>query len=179
MSYLTPTELARVWTLRPDVFSTLTHHMSLFEARTGRRTTVPRDGGVRSLARQGELYADSLDASGDVKPGYRAAKPDDSAHPLGAAYHLRIVGATSYADPGYETLAQIGEELGMRAGLHFKGTPDPEHFETNESQQVRQRLWDDVVRRRLQRTLVAVGVVSAIGACVWLGLKSFNRDTDD
>lgn len=177
MSYLTPTELTRVWNLRPDVFSTLTRHMAAFERRTGRRTTVPKDGGVRTNQRQGEIYADSLATTGGFKPEYRAAPAGSSAHELGAAYDLQIVGASGFNDPLYEQLARVGEELGLVAGLHFKsGPPDPFHFETNESQEVRRRLWHETVRRRLRRALVAGGVVAAIGICLWLGWQSFTKN---
>lgn len=177
MSYLSPTELARVWALRPDVLSTLTRHMAEFEKRTGRRTTVPKDGGVRTFQRQGQIYADSTDASGAFKPQSRAAPAGSSAHELGAAYDLQIVGGSGFTDPGYAVLAQIGEELGMVAGLHFKnGPPDPFHFETAETQQVRQRLWADVVRGRLQRALIAGAAVTALGLCVWLGWRSITQN---
>jgi len=176
MSYLSIPELLRVQNLRPDVLSTLTAHMAEFERQTGRKSYVPPDGGMRTHERQRELYADSLDASGNVKPGYRAAPPGLSAHETGAAYHLRIVGAAADTnDPGYETLAQIGEQLGMIAGKHFKtGTPDPEHFETNESTDTRRRLWAEVVQRRLWRAaLVVTGV--GVGVGLWLKYRPRRR----
>lgn len=178
MSYLTPLELARVWSIRPDLFSTLTHHMALFEQRSGgRRTQIPANAGVRTTATQRAIYADSLAADGkSFKPGYRAAPPGSSAHELGAAYDLQIVGARA-DDPGYELLAQIGEELGLVAGKHFRsGPPDPFHFETNETPEVRRRLWNETVRRRLRRALVAGGIVTAIGISLWLGWRSLKRN---
>ena len=176
MSYLSPIEVARVWNMRPDVLATLTRHMALFELRTGRKTTVPRDGGVRTAARQAEIHADSLAVGGGFKPEHRAAAAGSSAHEYGAAYDLHIVGASGFSDPLYETLARIGEELGLVAGLHFKsGPPDPFHFETKETNDVRRRQWAALVGRRLRRNLLAGALVIGAGVAAYRLWRTFTR----
>ena len=160
MAYLSPAELARVALLRPDLLSTLTRHMAEFERQTGHRTYVGAKGGLRSYEVQAQTYADSL------AQGFRANPPGTSHHEYGAAYDLIIVGtgkdaAMDKANPLYETLAAIGENLGLRAGQHFRsGKPDPYHFELMESLATARMKWDALARERLR----GVSIVGLIGA---------------
>lgn len=171
MAFLTPVEFARVWLLRPELFSVLQQHMAEFERVTGKKTYVGAAGGVRSNAVQAATYADS------IRSGFRAAPPGKSPHEFGAAYDLIIVGtgkdaATDKANPLYETLARVGESFGLVAGQHFKtGKPDPYHFQLNESLPVMRAKWDTLTRGRLWR---AVGIGLSLAGII-LSLNALRR----
>ena len=162
MAFLSPLELSRLGLPRPELLSILTRHMDEFERRTGQKTYVGDNGGVRSRATQTRIYRDSL------AQGFRAAPPGGSHHEFGAAYDLIIVGtgkdaAADKNAPLYKTLADIGEELGVDAGFYFnRGKPDPYHFQLREDLGTAATRWETLTRERLRRGALGVAVVGLV-----------------
>ena len=78
---------------------------------------------VRSAARQEALYAQGRTTAGPVVTWTRT-----SAHIRGRAFDVTLVGAPEYDDDpeAWNLLGEIGEDLGLRWGGHFR---DYGHFE--------------------------------------------------
>jgi hypothetical protein len=153
MATLTPTEQKRLGLIRPELMQDLLQLMDAAKTQLGFTTTIPVDGGSRSLANQTALYNDSI-AQGGGTLAYPVGKPGNSRHEYGAAFDLNILAGGSNTDGtgcdnDYEQLAQLAESLpgapGLIAGYYFaergEGKSDPYHFQLNESLATSEATW--------------------------------------
>lgn len=161
MPYLGLSEVLRLALARPELVSAITKTMDDFEKRTGRRTYIPRHGGVRSPQEQ-QALVDDRNRQGKTYP---VAPANKSRHTFGAAADIHILdddgtGHELIGHPLYDTLAAIGESHGLVAGRRFQNRDDY-HFELKETLDESRRAWADLVGRRLQLVAI-VGTVVAL-----------------
>lgn len=133
MAFLSLSEAIEVAGARPELLSKLTQLMTEYERRTGKRTFVPKFGGVRSPETQARLDRDSAGA-------YPVAAVGSSFHEYGAAFDLNTLGG--YDADGYRQLAEIATGLGLVAGYYWKGKQqDVFHFQLDESLATTKERW--------------------------------------
>lgn len=136
MAFLTPREALEMFGARPELLSLQSRLMAEYERRSGgKRTFVPADGGVRSNARQAHIDRVSQEK-------YPVASAGLSYHEYGAAFDLNTVGG--YDGAGYELLAQIARELGLKPGADFG---DEFHFQLNEPLSVVKSKWSQLQKK--------------------------------
>lgn len=151
MAFLTPMELLRIAGLLPELRAAVLPIMQATEDATGKKLTIPPNGGVRSYETQAALYAARA-----TNP-YPVAIPGTSKHECGAAVDLNIIGG-SEAD--YATMAGIVEDTFELTS----GWPDDEvHIELPDDLSDCQAAWADVQQQRSQITAVlAIGALAFV-----------------
>jgi hypothetical protein len=171
---LSPLELQRLGTVRPELRAQLLQLKDDALAQIGFQLELNADGGQRSTARQTQLYNDALEQGGGTDTAYAVAKPGHSRHELGAAFDVSIIAGGSAADgtgtdDDYRALADLGEANGLVAGYYFAargvGKKDVYHFQLNEPFQTSVDQWAALTSATTARN-VAIGVLAvvAIGA---------------
>lgn len=84
--------------------------------------------GMRSMARQEQLYARGRTAPGKVVTN---AQPGQSQHNFGKAFDVCFTGPIPYPtdDTKWKAIADIGKTLGLTPGYYFHSFQDKPHFE--------------------------------------------------
>jgi hypothetical protein len=154
VAFLTPAELLRIAGLRPELRALVLPLMQATEDATGKKLTIPPNGGLRSNLTQQALYA----ARGSNP--YPVAIPGRSRHEYGAAVDLNIIGGN---DDDYAQLASIAE--GMFA-LHAAGPSDRVHIQLNESLEDSIARWDALQSERV--TTASSWVLVALAVLLFL-----------
>lgn len=92
--------------------------------------------GLRTIEEQEALYA-----RGRTQPGLKVTTPRRSVHNTGLAFDIGIFKEDRYVNdsPDYNTVGQIGKELGLIWGGDWK-IADPPHFETADAQDALRKL---------------------------------------
>lgn len=148
---LTPIELARILGLRPELRAMVLPIMQATEDATGKKITIPPNGGVRSNATQAALYA----AAGTGTVSMHVAMPGLSRHEFGAGIDFNILGGTS---DDYDALHNIA--TGMFGLVAVPG--DRVHFQLDETLEASQWAWQALQRSRSVGWAIAI----AAGALV-------------
>lgn len=137
MAFLGPKEAIEVAGARPELLSALSRLMDAWEKQTGGKTMVPRDGGVRTNARQAQLDAES-------EGKYAVAAAGNSHHEYGAAVDLHILSGGDY-----KQLAAIAFSVGLvnRKRQREFDPADPFHFQLDESLATVKAKWDALQKK--------------------------------
>lgn len=137
-----PREALEMFGARPELLSADSKSAAEFEARTGKRTYIAVDGGVRSNARQAALDAES---GGQ----YPVAPAGSSYHEYGAARDRLILTADNPTEADYQLLAEISAKHGLmnRFGRPGYDPTDKGHRQLNESLDTVKAKWADLQKK--------------------------------
>lgn len=161
MAFLTPAELLRVAPLRPELRAVVLPLMQAVEDATGKKLTIPPNGGLRSNLTQQALYA------ARASNPYPVAIPGRSRHEYGAAIDLNILGGS---DADYAVLADIAREM---FGLHAAGPTDRVHINLDETLEQSVAAWDALQHARA--TTVSVWALAALAALMLMPSARHSR----
>lgn len=147
---LTPAELTRIALLQPQLRNAVPSLVQDIEDATGKRVSIPPNGGWRSYATQAALFANRA-----TNP-YPVVAPGTSYHEVGAAVDLDIVGGTAADYSAMWAIATAKYGFVVPAG-------DRVHVRLNESLAQAQADWAALTSTRWSYLLIG-GVVVGIAA---------------
>jgi len=170
MAQLSAVDRAHLGDVRPDLLQRVLQLLDSAQAQLGFTLAVPADGGVRTNARQAQLYADSLAQGGGVL-AYPVATPGSGRHEYGAAVDLHIIAGGAVdggrgTDADYQQLADVAEAVGLVAGYYFSNS-DPYHFQLAEPLAESQAQWAQLHNGHGPGAVLLLVVAVAIGAAAY------------